>query len=124
MLTPIRGYTALGAVLGASWWFIKDAICLPHGQDTLTRHIVANALMGGVLFATVVHPVNFFYGCATGAIFGGLVEAVKSPSYPRNFELRIKSADEETRRRLLREDEEYELSHRHVLTTRPNLYPL
>ena len=80
--------------------------------------------MGGVVFATIVHPVNFFYGCATGVVFGGLVETVKSPSYPRNFELRIKVADEEGRRRLLREDEEYELSHRHVLTTRPNLYPL
>lgn len=80
--------------------------------------------MGGVLFATLVHPVNFFYGCATGVVFGGFVEGVKSRNYPKNFELRIKSADEETRRRLLREDEEFELSQRHVLTTRSNLYPL
>ena len=80
--------------------------------------------MGGVLFATIVHPANFFYGCATGLVFGGFVEGIKQRNYPRNFELKIKSVDEETRKRLLREDEEYELSLRHVLTTRTNLYPL
>jgi hypothetical protein len=73
MLTPLRGYTAFGAVLGATWWLIKDKICLPHGQDTLARHVMANALMGGVLFATIVHPVNFFYGCATGAVVGEFI---------------------------------------------------
>jgi hypothetical protein len=55
---------------------------------------MANALMGGVLFATIVHPINFFYGCATGAVVGGFVQGIGQPSYPKNFEIHIKSANE------------------------------
>lgn len=78
---------------------------MPHGQDTLGRYLLANALMGGVLFATIIHPINFIYGCAAGALYGGLMTSIHSKAYPRNFELHITSADPEQRRKLLREDE-------------------
>jgi hypothetical protein len=84
---------------------VKDQICLPHGQDTYARYLAAHALMGGILFASIVHPVNFFYGAATGAVFGGFIDILRHPNYPRNFELHIKSADQDLRRKLLREDE-------------------
>ncbi len=83
----------MGAVYGATWWLIKDAICMPHGQDTFGRYLMAHALMGGVLFATIVNPVNFIFGCAAGLIYGGMLISLHSKNYPRNFEFHIKSAD-------------------------------
>lgn len=78
---------------------------MPHGHDTYGRFLIAHALMGGVLVATLVNPVNFIYGAVGGLIFGGTMAAVHSKNYPRNFELHIKSANPEVRRKLLREDE-------------------
>jgi|LakMenE01Jun11ns_1017448.scaffolds.fasta_scaffold9679700_1 ABC-type Mn2+/Zn2+ transport system permease subunit len=66
---------------------------MSHGHDTLGRYLLAHALMGGILFATIVHPINFIYGCAAGTIYAGLMTSTHSKSFPRNFELHIKSAD-------------------------------
>jgi len=66
---------------------------MPHGHDTLNRYLIAHALMGGILFATLVHPINFIYGCVGGLLYGGLMSSIHSKNYPRNFELQIKSAD-------------------------------
>jgi len=56
--------------MGAVWWFIKDYYFVPHGSDTLKGHLMAYGLMGGVLMATIVHPVNFIYGVAAGVALG------------------------------------------------------
>lgn len=120
----MRGYTAYGAFMGFSWYFIKDQICLPHGTDTWWRHITAYALLGGLLFGTLVHPVNTVYGMLAGAFIGGVKDQYNSQNLPRGFELKMKSVDEERRAKLLRDDEELEMSRRNVLTTRANLYPL
>ena len=103
---------------------IKDILCVPHGQDTQGRQLLAYGLMGGVLISTIVHPVNFVYGMSAGVAFGGTMMSINNRSLPRGMEWKMKGVDEEKRRRLLREDEEYELSQRHVLTTKNNLYPL
>jgi len=71
--------------MGFTWWVIKDAICMPHGQETYARYLIAHALMGGVLFATIANPVNFIHGAATGVVFGGFFEQFSQPNYPRNF---------------------------------------
>lgn len=41
--------------------------------------------MGGVLMATIYHPVNFIYGVAAGMLFGGVITSAYMPSLPRNF---------------------------------------
>ncbi len=110
--------------MGAVWWVIKDVICMPHGHDTYDRHVLAYGLMGGVLMASIYHPVNFIYGGIAGYVFGSVIFTTKMRNLPRGFELKIKSVDEQKRARLLREDEEYEMSNRNVLTTKTNLYPL
>jgi hypothetical protein len=120
----VRGYAAYGAWAGAMWWLIKDVLCVPHGQDTLFRNVLAYALLGGVLVGTIYHPVNFIYGCAAGSIMGGVVFEIERKNYPKGFELRLKSVNEEQRANLLREDEEFELSMRNVLTTKTHFYPL
>ncbi len=81
----MKGYTAFGAVAGAVWWVVKDQIFLSHGSDSYTRFILAHALMGGLIVGAIVHPANFFYGCAAGAVFGGVKENLRHPNYPRNF---------------------------------------
>ena len=86
--------------------------------------MLAYALLGGLFVGTFVHPVNTIYGMAAGAFSGTIYDTMKIPNLPRGFEVKMKSADEEKRARLLREDEEFELSQRHVITTRHNLYPL
>ena len=58
--------------MGAVWWVIKDVICMPHGFDTRDRHNIAYALMGGVLMGSIIHPVNFIWGCVLGYGFGNL----------------------------------------------------
>jgi hypothetical protein len=88
--------------MGFAWYVIKDAICLPHGTDTYGRYILATGLMGGVLMATIYHPVNFLHGFAAGAVFGGFTEGIRHQSYPVNFAIRMKFVDEEKRNRLLR----------------------
>ena len=110
--------------MGAAWWFIKDVLVLPHGEDTLARQMIAYGLMGGVLVGTIVHPVNFIYGFLMGSTFGGVKVGSELLNMPRGIEWKIKGTDEEKRRRLLREDEEYEMSLRNALTTKTNLYPL
>jgi uncharacterized membrane protein AbrB (regulator of aidB expression) len=80
--------------MGFTWWVVKDLVCLPHGQDTYFRYLLAHSLMGGILLATIVHPVNFIHGCFAGLIFGGFLEQLRHPNYPRNFAIRIKGSDE------------------------------
>jgi hypothetical protein len=91
---PLRGYTAFGAVMGGAWWLIKDVICLPHGEDSYTRHLVAYGLLGALLVGTIVHPVNSIYGFIAGTAVGGTMLSVYEYSYPKNFELRMKNVDE------------------------------
>ena len=79
--------------MGAVWYFIKDVICLPHGQDTYQRHLVAYGLMGAVLFGTIYHPVNAIYGFAAGYMAGGLYLTTQLDSLPRGFELKMKGVD-------------------------------
>jgi hypothetical protein len=102
----LRGYTCFGAVMGATWWFIKDYLCVPHGNDTFWAQLSAYGLMGGVLMATIVHPVNFVYGVMAGAVFGVFKTHLDLQPLPRGMEWKIKGTDEEKRRVLLREDEE------------------
>ena len=90
----------------------------------MNRRVLAYALLGGVFLGTFVHPINTVYGMVAGAMGGMVYDTIHRPSLPKGFELKMKSADEEKRARLLREDEEYELSLRHVIHTRHNLYPL
>lgn len=73
---------------------------------------------------TLLHPANSIYGFLAGAALGGTVTSMYEYSYPKNFELKIKNVDEKRRRALLREDEEFELSHRNFLKITTNLYPL
>ena len=120
----MRGYTAYGGFLGFCWYLIKDQICLPHGTDTYFRTLLAYSLMGGVIFGTLIHPANIIFGCGTGLMFGGFKDGISRVSLPRNFELKMNFVDQERRQKLLREDEEYELSMRNVLTTRPDLTTL
>jgi len=110
--------------MGLAWYVIKDVLCLPHGTDTYERYVLATGLMGGVLISTIYHPVNFFHGFAAGAVFGGVIEQFRHQSYPVNFAVKMNFVDQEKRNKLLREDEEFEMSLRHVLTTKTNLYPL
>jgi hypothetical protein len=49
--------------------------------------------MGAVLMGTIIHPVNAIYGFFTGVIAGGTYMAIQVPSYPKNFELKMKNAD-------------------------------
>jgi hypothetical protein len=79
--------------MGATWWLVKDVICLPHGSDTLHRTLAAYGLMGGILVATILHPVNFVYGAAAGAAFGSVMLNVRRPSLPRGMEWKMKSAN-------------------------------
>jgi len=101
-MSPLRGYTSFGAVMGGAWWLIKDVICLPHGEDSYQRHLVAYGLLGALLIGTIVHPVNSIYGFITGYILGGTVLSIFEYAYPKNFEVRIKNVNEERRRTLLR----------------------
>lgn len=110
--------------MGAIWWLIKDYLCVPHGEDTRTGHHVAYGLMGGVLMATIVHPVNFIYGFLAGYTLGNVKLGTEIRALPRGMEWKMKSANEDRRALLLREDEEFELSQRNVLTTRHGMYPL
>jgi hypothetical protein len=71
--------------MGAAWYVIKDAICLPHGTDTFFRMLLSYGLLGGLIMATLVHPVNFVYGFAAGAIAGGYADYTYHPNYPKNF---------------------------------------
>lgn len=89
-----RGYGAFGGVMGAVWWLIRDVICVPHGQDTYFRQCLSYGLMGGVLMATVYHPVNFIYGVIAGMVFGGAITSMNLKGLPRNFELKMKNVDE------------------------------
>lgn len=50
--------------------------------------------MGGIIIASIVHPVNFIYGCIAGTIFGGLKDVLNHPNYPKNFELHITATNE------------------------------
>jgi len=83
--SPVKGYTGYGAFLGASWYVIKDQICLPHGTDSYGRTLLAYALLGGVTVSTFVHPVNFVWGMVSGGIFGAFYEHLKQPTYPKGF---------------------------------------
>ena len=83
--TPLRGYTAFGAVMGAVWWLIKDYLCVPHGEDTYYNHLKAYGLMGGVLVGTIVHPANFIYGVLGGIFFGGVKMTLETKSLPRGM---------------------------------------
>ena len=76
--------------MGAVWWLIKDAICLPHGHDTLHRHHMAYGLMGGILAATIVNPVNFVYGFLAGLVFGHVKVQMNLKSLPRGMEWKLK----------------------------------
>jgi hypothetical protein len=80
--------------------------------------------MGGLLISTIYHPVNFFYGFVAGAASGGLAEQLRHRNLPKNFALNMKFTDEDKRRKLLREDEEYELSRRNAVIHKTNFYPL
>ena len=91
--TPLRGYTAFGAVMGAVWWLVKDYFCVPHGEDTYNGHLKAYGLMGGVLVATIVHPVNFIYGVVAGIFFGGVKITIETRSLPRGMEWKMKNVD-------------------------------
>lgn len=71
--------------MGAAWWVIKDVICLPHGEDTFNRHLLAYGLLGALLFATIVHPANAVYGFASGVVAGSFIRSIDDRSYPRNF---------------------------------------
>ena len=75
-ISPLRGYIGFGAVMGAVWWVIKDVICMPHGFDTRDRHNIAYALMGGVLMGSIIHPVNFIWGCILGYGIGNLKQTM------------------------------------------------
>ena len=121
---PMRGYTAFGAMMGGGWYLIKDVICLPHGQDSYMRHLMAYGLLGALLVGTILHPANSFWGFVLGSTLGGCMLSIYEYTYPKNFELRMKNFDEERRRTLLRQDEESELSGRNFLLTTTNLYPL
>ena len=41
--------------------------------------------MGGVLAATLLHPVNFVYGAAAGAVFGGVKLSMEYRLFPRGM---------------------------------------
>jgi hypothetical protein len=110
--------------MGLAWYIIKDVICLPHGTDTFERYVFACGLMGALLISTIYHPVNFFYGFVAGVAHGGLTEQLRHRNLPRNFALKMNFVDEEKRNKLLREDEEYELSRRNVIKLKTNFYPL
>jgi len=81
----MRGYTALGALYGAIWWVVKDALILSNGNDTYERFILAHALMGGIVLATLHNPATFIYGFAAGGIFGSFKESIHAVSLPKNF---------------------------------------
>ena len=82
---PINGYVALGAFYGAVWWVVKDVICLTHGNDTFGRYILAHAIMGGIIIATLYNPANFIYGFAAGGIAGSFKDSIHQTSLPKNF---------------------------------------
>jgi len=84
-LRPIRGYVALGGLYGAIWWVVKDVICLTHGNDTYQRYILAHALMGGIVLATLYNPGNFLYGVIAGGLFGGFKSNINYRNLPKNF---------------------------------------
>ena len=84
-MKPINGYMALGAFYGAVWWVVKDVVCLPHGQDTYARYIMAHALMGGIILGTLYNPANFFYGMIAGGLAGSFKDSARTISLPRNF---------------------------------------
>ena len=67
---------------------------LSHGSDSYTRYLLAHGFMGGIIIASIVHPVNFIYGCIAGTIFGGLKDVLNHPNYPKNFELHITATNE------------------------------
>jgi hypothetical protein len=68
---------ATGGLYGFAWYLIKDQVFCPHGHDTFERQLAARSFFGGLLIATLHHPVSFIYGCAAGLIFGGLDLAFK-----------------------------------------------
>ena len=81
----MKGYTAFGGMLGGVWWVIRDLICVTHESDTYSRHLLSYALMGGVIVATTVHPVNFIFGFLAGGVFGAVKTDLTKPPLPRNF---------------------------------------
>ena len=80
--------------MGGVWWLIKDVIVMPHGTDSRYRHNTAYALMGGVLMASLVHPVNFVWGCALGWIVGETKQFIEQPGLPKGMEWKLKNVDE------------------------------
>ena len=79
--------------MGAAWWGIKDAIFLPHGADSHTRHLLAYGCLGALLFGTIVHPINTIHGFVAGVAYASLMLTINRKSYPKNWELRIKSTN-------------------------------
>jgi len=84
-MIPLRGYVAMGGFFGAVWYIIKDIICLPHGQNTYERYLLAHGLMGGIIISCLYNPGTFIYGCFMGISYGSFKDLISNNIYPRNF---------------------------------------
>lgn len=80
-----RVHAAYGALAGLTWFFLYDQFLCPHGQSTLTRHMIAYTIGGSLVTMTIWNPASFFYGGVIGAIVGGYIANRDTKPTPAGF---------------------------------------
>ena len=86
-----------GAIVGFTWFFLHDVGLCGHGQATYEREILSHAIGGGLLAATLHHPISFMYGSIVGAGVGVVREYLSHPVYPAKIQFYMKDFDPEKR---------------------------
>ena len=80
---------SFGAVGGLAWYFIYHSLLCPHGQGTLTKHLMGYGIAGGIITGTLYNPGSFFYGSILGVFWGLAYAASYIRIHPGNLNFKF-----------------------------------
>lgn len=93
VLRLFRFPAVFGAVGGLAWYMIYDGILCTHGQATLTKHLIAYGIAGGIVVGTLYNPASAFYGSILGTFWGLIKSGNNLPVLPANANFKFEDFD-------------------------------